>query len=182
MKKMHIFFAALFISISFCPPAFAKLEKIPLDTSQFWFWYGSHSGSGPGKELNPNDSFKIMDQKVHISCGNLFDKERRYQTDMTPQGEVISYGDFKFELTFKNFISSNADYQNMSFKIMTNSRNVSIEISKEGPYYQYSTWVLPDDIGGLTLSTLSNSGTFIIEQEGNNITLSVKGVPHATWT
>ncbi len=62
------------------------------------------------------------------------------------------------------------------------SRTVTIQISKEGPYYKYSTHVWPDDIGGLILSTLSNSGTFIVEQKGTNITLSVKGVPHATWT
>lgn len=182
MKKPQIFLATVLLSISFCATVFAELQKIPIDTSHFWFWYARHSGSGDRKELPPNDSFKLDGETAQISCGNLSDKEHRYHSHMNAQGDIVASGDFKLELKFKNFKSLNADWQGMSFDIGTERMNIGIGIRKQGPYYHYETWVWPYDYGGLRLSTRSNSGTFVIERKGGTFILFVKGVPHATWS
>ncbi len=191
MRKIQILFAAFFFVFSYCPTTFAELQKIPLDTSHFWFSYYVYSDSGgPPRNLNPNDSFKILDQTVHISTGYIVDQDHHYVSTMFQKGKLMAYGDFKVELIFKNFTPSNADSQGLYLQIgndisdgnVRSVRYCEIGITKLGPYYQYSTRVWPDGTGGLRLSSDFNSGTFIIEQKGTNITLSVKEIPHETWT
>lgn len=180
MKKIFIFLSAVFMMIAFNTFCYAK--SISLKPDNFNYHYLSFPDhGGPYTTLDPDDSFTFAKGKVHVFVGNVSDPTNYYASVFNPKLLIDSRDDFRIELSFKNLVFNGTGDQELQFGIGDyDALSITkIGISSDGIYY---TWCEPLYPGGLNIAANSDSGTFILEKEGDFITLSVKGVNNATWT
>ncbi len=184
MKRTFSVMSVLVVVMLFSQ--FGHAKSIPLVQTNFYLFYDRNPCSGGYYWYLPLfNVFTFKKGTVHISSGNLSDKSRCYSATM----KLANRGDrfklasnFKVELSFKNFRVSGSRYGSTSISIQSHNRNVHIGISSWDKQNRYWTHLGPDDPRSLDLPARSNSGTFVIEKKGTNITLSVKGVPKAKIT